>query len=152
MEKLMPHGTNVRPLTVDGSLQICRIIWVAFLFTQGAFFGLTLLAPSKVTEPADPVVTWIMLAVAMMIVSVSYVVKAAFLKQAAAKQELPLAQTAFMVALAICEGAGILGLLSHFVFGSAFAGLFFVVAVGGILGHFPRRGTFEAVAPPKPIV
>lgn len=137
--------------TVDSALQITRIIWGAFVMTQGLFFLLAVTQPgAKVL--ADPVVTWTLLAVAMMLVPVSWVVKNRLLAQAAERQIIQGVQQAVIVALAICEVAGIMGIVDHFMFGSKFYFLFFIVAVLAILSHLPSRAQFEAAAGTKPIV
>ena len=137
--------------TVDSALQITRIIWVAFIMTQGLFFILSMTQPGP-KAPSDPVVTWALLAVAMMFAPVSWVVKNRLAAQAAVKQSIQGVQQAVIVALAICEAAGIIGIAAHFVFGSKFYFLFFVVAVLAILSHMPPRVQFEAAAGPRPIV
>ncbi|MEO6393328.1 MAG: hypothetical protein ABIP75_15880 [Pyrinomonadaceae bacterium] len=143
--------TKKKPPTVDSALQITRIIWGAFVMTQGLFFILAVTQPGA-KVPSDPVVIWALLAVAMMLGPVSWVVKNRLLAQAAEKQVIQGVQQAIIVAVAICEVASILGVIAHFMFGSKFYFLFFIVAVLAILSHFPSRAQFEAAAGTKPIV
>lgn len=138
--------------TVDSAFQLTRGLWFAFLVTQGLIAGVTVMQKGAAASTADPVVTWAMLAVAMMIAPVSWVVKNALLAKAAAKQEIQGVQAAHVVAFAMSEAASILGMVVHFAFGSRYYFLFFVVGIAAHISHFPRRTQFEAASGPKPIV
>lgn len=140
------------PPTVDGALRVSSVIWVAMLITQGLFVGLIFIQGTKVTEPGEPTIPYALFGVGIMLAIASYVVKAKLFAQAAAKREIIGIQTGLVVALAMCEAAGILGLMTFFVFGFKYYLAFFAVSVVAMLGHFPRRSQYEAAAAPKPIL
>jgi hypothetical protein len=143
---------NQPPPTVESALRISTIIWAAMIVTQGLFIVVTFVQPKREAEPADPTISYALLAVALMVAVASYVIKGRLFAQAAAKRELQGIQAALVVAFAMCETAGILGVFSFFVFGFKYYLGFFAVAVLALLGHMPRRPQFEAAAAPKPIL
>ena len=142
---------NQPPPTVDAALRTSTVLWVAMIVTQGLFVIVARFAAPAATSASDPMPAYVMLAVAFLAVIASYVVKGKLIAQAAAKQSIQGVVSARIVALAICEVAGILGLLSYFVFSFQYYIVFFVLAVGGMLGHFPRRSEFDAAMAPRAI-
>lgn len=138
--------------TVDSALRISTVIWGAMIVTQGLFVVLTLIQPKREAEPADPMIGYALLGVGLMVAVASYVVKGQLLAKAAAKRELQSVQAAMVVAFAMCETVGILGIVTFFVFGFKYYLVFFVISVLALVGHMPRRPQFEAAAAPKPIL
>jgi hypothetical protein len=64
--------------------------------------------------------------------------------QAVEKQSVQLVQQGQIAAVALCEVAGLFGLLARAITGSPYYYLLFAIAVIGMLLHFPRRGALMA--------
>jgi len=69
----------------------------------------------------------------------SFLLKQQFLSKAVAERKLDLVQTAYVMAFALCEASALLGLLDHFVNGSKFFYVGFILGVLGMLLHFPLK-------------
>jgi hypothetical protein len=70
---------------------------------------------------------------------ISFLLKQRILNQAVEAQRLDLVQVGYVVAYALCEAAALLGLMSHFLFGSSYYYLGFMFAGLGMLLHFPQK-------------
>jgi hypothetical protein len=62
-----------------------------------------------------------------------------YAKRAVREQSTAHLQTGLIIALALCEMAGLFGLIGLFLDGNPFAYLLFVVSAAGVVLHFPRR-------------
>jgi hypothetical protein len=72
-------------------------------------------------------------------VVLSFILKKFLLAKSLAQQDLKLVQQAYIVALALCESAALLGLLVHFLTGSVYYYAAFAIGVIGMLLHFPKK-------------
>ncbi len=123
----------------DVRLRTMRILWAVFL----ANVGLMALAghfgrPEMDVEGVPPLL-YALGAAALSSVAASFIVKASFYGRAAGRQEPARLQTGFIIALALCEAAVLMGLVGLFTTGCDYAyGLFALGALGMAL-HFPRR-------------
>jgi hypothetical protein len=127
-------------------LRTMRILWVMFLITIGLFFLVTRLsrpdgeARAEIAARDSNVTILLVLAVvALSSVVVSFVLRASFYKRAAEQRQPAVLQTGFILAIALCEAAVLLGLVVLFTTWNDYAyGLFALGALGEAL-HFPRR-------------
>lgn len=94
--------------------------------------------PSRDVEP-NSTLTLIFIAVALLAIPLSFVVKSILLKQSVEQQRPELVQQAYIIALAINEVGALLGLLDYFSNGDPYYVVPMIIAACGELLHFPRR-------------
>ena len=102
------------------------------------FAVMTILVPSA-AHGDDRVLALVLVAVSFSNLVVSLVLKRSFLAQSVAKQDLALVLKAYIVALALCESAGLFGLLIHLVTGSIYFFFAFGFSLLGMGLHFPKK-------------
>ena len=116
------------------------ILWAAFIMAVGFYFLISLfISPVGESGEEGPVLVWALLAVALMMLVVSFALKKRLHAQSIERQNLALAQTGLIVALALCEAAALFGLLAHLLTGTRYSYVFFIMAVCGMVAHRPRR-------------
>jgi hypothetical protein len=130
---------------VDAGYRTLRIIWLVILAGVIALFAITrLIQPS--TGDGNKMLFWILMTFGLVAVGASFVVKQKLLKQAFEKRSAELARGAYLVALALCEAAGLFGMVTFFVTGIQQYYLFFILSGFGILLHKPQRDDLLAVS------
>ena len=126
--------------SVEKRYRSMLILWAAFIMAVGFYFLISLfVGPVGESGEGDSVLVWALVAVALMMIVVSFALKKRFLTQSVERQNLALAQTGLIAALALCEAAALFGLLAHLLTGTRYSYLFFVIAVFGMVVHRPRR-------------
>lgn len=125
-------------------LRTMRILWAAFLMAVGLFFLVTRLSrPDDETVAelggGNPTILLVLGVAALSTVVASFVLKANFYKRAAEQQQPMTLQQGFIIALALCEAAVLLGLVGVFTTWNNYAYLLFVLGGLGEALHFPRR-------------
>ena len=83
---------------------------------------------------------------AVVLVAVSFFVKRHFYAIAMAMRKPGQLMTGTLVAVAVCEGASMLGLLTVFVFDNPYFFLWIGLGLFGSLLHFPQRSAFYDAA------
>jgi hypothetical protein len=83
--------------------------------------------------------TVILTALGTFMIGVSFVIKQRFLNQSVEQQKVALVQTGFIVAIAMCEAGALFGLVDLMTTGNRYYFVVMIIAVLGILIHFPRR-------------
>lgn len=128
--------------------QTILVLWAAFLMNVAGFFVVTIVAAPQIAEPPPfrSVLTFTMAGVGTFLTVISFVIKGKFFRRAVDEQNVPLLQTGLVIACAMCEVAALLGLVEAFVIGGRDHYLLFLIAVVGILFHFPRRSQLEAAS------
>ncbi|HEX8282145.1 MAG TPA: hypothetical protein VF588_02270 [Pyrinomonadaceae bacterium] len=134
---------------LDLRLRTMRILWAMFLITIGLFVLVTYVSrPDDETRAeiaSDPQTLLLVLAaVALSSVVASFVLKAGFYRRAAEQQQPALLQSGFIVAMALCEAAVLLGLVALFITWNDYAYLLFALGALGEALHFPRREQVQA--------
>lgn len=128
---------------IDAQYRTLLILWIGFLPTIVLYFLVTLIQAAALTLE-NRLMTIIFSGVAVFLVIVSFAVRKALLTQAAQKQQPSSVTTAFIIGVALCEAAGLLGLLDYFVAHDRYYLLLLALALVGMLLHFPRRRDVEA--------
>jgi hypothetical protein len=123
---------------VDGAYRTLRIIWLMILVSVSGLFIVTRLIEPSVGD-GNKTLFWILMTLGLVAVGLSFVLKQKLLKQAFEKRSVDLVRSAHIIALALCEAAGIFGLLAYFVTGIQQYYLFFALSAFGILLHKPQR-------------
>ena len=130
------NGSNQR--NVDAGYRTLRIIWLAILLGVIGLFIITRLIEPSLGD-GNKMLFWILMTLGLVVVGASFVVKQKLLRQAFEKRSVELTRSAYVAALAMCEAAGIFGLIVYFVTGIQYYYLFFVLSGFGILLHKPQR-------------
>ena len=128
----------------EDRLRTMRIIWAVFLVVVGMFVLFTRLARPDdetiaETGGGNTTLLYVLAALALSSVVASFVLKATFYRRAAERRQPALLQTGFVVAMALCEAAVLLGLVGVFVTWNDYAYLLFALGALGEVLHFPRR-------------
>ena len=130
---------------VDDSYRRLRIIWLAILAAVVAAFVVTRLTEANFIG-GSPWLFWFFLAIGAANLAVSFYVKQQTLKKAVEAQNLGMAQSAYVVAFAICEAVALLGLVAHLSSGHKFYYFLFVLGGFGVVLHKPQRDDLQAAA------
>jgi len=134
------------PQTVEVRVRSIRILWFAMLLSVGLYyvFGFINGRPKHLT--ANPSLSLTLLGVGVSTTLISFLIKAKLLTKAVEQQNLGMVQQAYIVAFAIAEVAALLGLLDFFTTNDRYYYVLFIIAVCGMLLHFPRRETIGNAA------
>jgi drug/metabolite transporter (DMT)-like permease len=116
-----------------------RTLWMGMMLSIVGYFVLTLFAGRSEDLEPNPMLSLILLAVAASAALVSFPLKSKLLNRAIEQQQVPMVQQAYIVAWAITEVGGLLGVLDFFTTGDRYYYLLFMIAALGQLLHFPRR-------------
>ena len=143
----MQMQTNRTDVKLSGRYQTLLILWAALLLSVLLYLVLAFTVPGAQPESAQSsVVTFALTAAGVFLAIVSFAIKQKFMAQAEAKQAPGLVQTGLIIALALCEAAALLGLVDHFTTGNPYFFVLFIVAILGMLLHFPRRNQLEVAS------
>ena len=125
------------------------IIWLAQIASLVLLAVLSLvLRPSAASDERVPATTLVALAVAALgALAAAVVLRARFASRAVCERRPDLVTTGHVIAFALCEACGIIGLVTRFAAGAPEAIDFFVAALVGFLLLFPRRAQIEAASP-----
>jgi len=123
------------------------ILWGAFVVTVIIYFTLArvLFKPSGDGLQSREI-TFALTATGTFLTIISFALKQKFLKQAEDSQAPALVQTGHIIAFALCESAALLGFVDFLVTGNRYYYVMFVIALIGLLLHFPKRDQIAAAA------
>jgi O-antigen/teichoic acid export membrane protein len=141
---MKPVNQSSKPTSVEALYRTQFIIWLAILFTVCMFLFVTMLIEVPANRSDDTALVWILLAVSISTIILSFVLRRRFRAQAIEKQNPGLLQTGLIIALSLCEVAGMFGMFVFFVNGTPFYYLFFIISALGILLHMPRQDHIRA--------
>ena len=137
---------NSAPPNIEARHRVMMILWLAFLLSVGSFFLIALLvgqtrpAGDGGAPPDSDMMFWILLALSVSTVGISFLLKSRLHAQAVAKQRVELVIFGFILAVALCEAGVLFGLVFHFISGGELrAVLIMLVGALGIVAHMPRR-------------
>jgi hypothetical protein len=132
---------------LDMQYRTMKIVWAGIVISIGWFFAVSLFTGKPDSEDSQSrIITFALTAIAILLVLVSFAIKQKFYAQAEQKQEPRFVQTGMIVALAMCEGAAMLGLIDSLTTGNRYYPVTFVIALLGMLLHFPRRNQLAAAS------
>lgn len=133
---MTPNNTQEN---VELRLRTMRTLWMGMILSIVGYFVLTLFAGRSEDLEPNPTLSLILLAVAGSAALVSFPLKSKLLNRAIEQQQVPMVQQAYIVAWAITEVGGLLGVIDFFATGDRYYYLLFMVAALGQLLHYPRR-------------
>jgi len=116
-----------------------RMLWFAMLMSIAVYFVFTLFAQRKESLEPNPTISLTLLCVAVLMVLVAFLIKSKLLSKAVEQQNTAMVQQAYVVTWAITEVAALLGLLDFFLTTDHYYYVLLIIAVLGLLLHFPRR-------------
>lgn len=135
----------------EARYRLLLILWGALVSSVGFYLVISVLVSKPDSEDVPSrSLTFGLTAVAVALVIFSFAIKQKFFAQAEEKQLPALVQTGLIIALAFCDAAALLGLVDFFTTGNRYYFVTFVVAVVGMLLHFPRRDQLGAASYRKP--
>jgi predicted MFS family arabinose efflux permease len=129
---------------VAARYRVFLFLWMAILISVVLFLVFALVVPSS--GVANPMLSYSLLGIGLIVVILSVLLKHRLVKQAIEKRDIQSLQGAHIIGLALCESAALFGLLDHFVTGSKICWFAFLLAVTGMLLHFPKKDHLRAVA------
>jgi hypothetical protein len=135
MQSMNQDRSNVN---IKGRYRILLVLWFAMLASVGLFFALTLLIPRQAAAE-NKMLSIILGAFGGFLAVFSLVPKQKMLQQAAEKQQPRLVNTAYILALALSETAGLFGLMMYILTPGRSYYVLFILAAAFMLVHFPRR-------------
>jgi hypothetical protein len=130
---------------IDGQYRTLLVLWIAFLPTIAFYFVLTMLQPNR-EQLENRVLSLVFSAISAFLVVVSFPVKKTFLTRSVDTQQVGLVMSGFVLAMALCEAAGLLALLDFFIAHDRYYFILMALAFVGVLLHFPRRSQVEAAS------
>ncbi|HUF03370.1 MAG TPA: hypothetical protein VMM38_04265 [Aridibacter sp.] len=124
------------------------VIWIALFNSQILFFVLIYFSsiPFKIQPRGSflgntPVATIVFAVISVALVGASFIFRSIFYKRSVNEQKPEMVKTGLIIALALCEGTSLLGVLSAFIFRYEYSFAFISLAMAGMVFHFPLRST-----------
>lgn len=128
-----------------------RTLWIAMILSIVGYFVFTLFkGPPADVEP-NPTLSLALLGATVIATLVSFLPKNTLMNRAVERQEVQLVQQAYIVAWAMCEVGGLLGVLDFFLTRDRYYYVLLIIGVLGQLIHFPRREHVLQAAGKRPI-
>jgi hypothetical protein len=123
---------------INTRLRTIRTLWFALCLSVGLYYVFTLIAGEVKAAPNPPLSLGLAVAGGLLVI-LSFPIRNRFLAQSVERQDIAAVQVAYIIGLAVCEIAALLGMLDHYVTGNRYYYLLFIIAGAGELLHFPRR-------------
>ena len=139
----MPEN-HIAASKVEQQHRTMLILWLAFLMTIVMYMFLTFVIPQQDTA-SNRMLTIVFSAISVFMVGVYFVVKKKFFARAVEEQQAGLVTTGFIMAMALCEVAALLGLVDFMVARDRYFYLLMAISFVGLALHFPKRQDLEAV-------
>ena len=124
---------------IEARIRTIRTLWIAMVLSVINFFVFLFIVgrPENVTPNNTLSIT--LLAIALLTTLISFPIKNRLLARGVEQQQVLLVQQGYVVAWALTEVAALLGVLDFFQTSNPYFYVLFVIAVCGMLLHFPRR-------------
>ena len=129
---------------VAARYRVILILWIAILTSVGVMFALAVVIPSS--GAANQTLSFALLGIGLMTVTISLLLKQQMLKKAIETQQIQALLTAYIIGFALSESAAILGLMDHFLTDSGYYRFAFITAAIGMFLHFPKKEPLRAVS------
>ena len=136
---MSPANQNNPQTEIELRIRTLRTLWFALLGSIGIYYGFTLVVERREGLESNPSLSLSLMCVAILMVLVAFVIKTKLLSKALEQQSTGMVQQAYVVTWAITEVAALLGLLDFFLTTDRYYYVLLIIAVLGLLLHFPRR-------------
>ena len=133
-------------------LRTMRTLWFGMFMSIVLYYGLTFFLGTRDETASNDMLSLGLLVVGILTMLISFPVKSRLITYAVEQQRVHLVQQAYILALALCEVAALLGLLDFFATGHRHYYVLFLIAALGQLLHFPRREHVVNASSRTPIV
>ncbi len=144
---MQPKERNDLHAKLDARFRVILILWFALLSSVVVYFLVSLVIQRpNVDDGENRTLTFVITVVGTVAVIVSTALRRRFLAKSVDLQRLELVQTGYIVALALCEFAALLGLVDRMVTGNRYYYVLFVIALIGMALHWPRRNHLLAAS------
>lgn len=124
---------------IEQRLRTIRILWGGMFMSLVLFYIVSRVNEQPRDMEPNSTLTLIFIAVALVAIPVSFIVKSKVLRQSVEQQRPELVHQAYIIALAINEVGALLGLLDHFLNSDPYYFVPMIIAACGELLHFPQR-------------
>jgi len=125
--------------TFELRLRTMRTLWIAMILSIGGYLGFTLFAERSANLQPNPTLSLTFVVMAVSAAIISFPLKSKLLNRAFEQQQVPLVQQAYIIALAVTEVGGLLGIVDFFATRNRYYYVPFLIAVCADLLHFPQR-------------
>ena len=142
---MQPTNPSDVQTQIEARLRTVRILWFALFMSVGLYFLLTIFQRRAESQDPNNLLFIVLLAVAMLITFISFVLKEQFVRRAIDQRQPNLLQQGYIVAWAMNEVPALFGLLIYFASGNRYYFAFFIISTCGQLLNFPRRAHVESV-------
>lgn len=132
------QSMNQIQIKVDASFRLLRILWFAILISIALLLFLCLFVVSTTFEKKS-VAALALTGFSLVPTAASFLFKRSILTNATEKRALAIAQSAYIMAFAMCEASALIGVLNCFTNGSSYYYFSFAIAGVGMLLNFPKR-------------
>jgi len=134
-------------LNVEQQYRLLMVIWFVILFSQAMFLVVIYFSKPEifkfdVSKPLlgeNPIMVIAFAILAIVNLTISFVMKKRCVEQAIAEQKAQYVQTGLIIACALCEVISLLGMVLAFTFSYQYFFLWFALGISGIILHFPKR-------------
>jgi hypothetical protein len=124
---------------IEARLTTMRVLWIAMFLSLGLYYVLSLFVPRSEDVEPNATLSLVLAGVALTTTLISFPIKSKLLARAVDQQQVQLVQQAYILALALAETGGMLGLVDYFATGNRYYYAPLIIAACGQLLHFPRR-------------
>ncbi|SRR6266571_61068 len=129
--------SNQKPVTVDERFRTLLILWVGLSLSLVIY--LTFIHFVPVVAAPNQKLTFLLNTAGLIPVATSFLTKQVLIGKAIESQRVEQVHTAYILSWALCEVAGLLGLLDNRATGSRYYYIGFAIAGLGMLLHFPQK-------------
>ena len=127
------------PDNVELRMRTMRTLWLAMLMSLVMYFVFTLVANRTPNGTPNNTLFLVLVCAAVLMTLISFPIKSSLVSRAIDRQQPVLVQQAYIVAWAVTEVGGLLGILDFFLTGDRYYYVLLVIAGCGQLLHFPKR-------------
>ena len=131
-----PNDLQVR---IEQRLRTMRTLWGALLMSIVVYYLFTRFTEQPTEVNPNSSLSLILVAIALLTIPISFVIKKKLLTQAVAQQRVEIVQQGYIISWAITEVAALLGILDFFLTGNPYYFVLMIIAACGTLLNFPRR-------------
>lgn len=124
---------------IEQRLRTMRILWLGLFLSIGGYYVFTRFTSPPREVETNSTLSLVFIAVAVLTILISFVIKNKFLTQSVELQRTELVQQGYIIALAIIEVGALLGIVDHYSNGNPYYFVPMIIAACGQLLHFPRR-------------
>jgi len=124
---------------IELRLRTMRILWFSLLLSVVIYYVMTIFVARTGQAQPNSTLFLVLVGIALSTTLVSFLVKSKLIDRAVDLHQTARVQQAYIVAMALCEVAALLGLLDYFAIGDRYYYVLFLISLCGQLLHFPQR-------------